>query len=170
MVSDEQFIALSDFRYRLTLFLRSSEQISHQLGVSTTQYQLLLHIRAAGHQSSSTIGELAKRLGTTHQSAVALVKRCEARGLVSKQRSTDDERKVEVRLTPYARRLIGKLAERHIEALGGVNDVIRITHLTDGTSTPRLGAPIHSARGRMPKDRGRASRQRSPSQRGRRTG
>ena len=134
MVSDDQYKALSEFRYRLTQFLRFSELASRQLGVSAPQYQLMLHVRAAGEPSNATIGELAKRLGTTHQAAVALVKRCEARRLVTKRRSADDERKVEVRLTAGARKLLQRLAERHISALGGIGDVIRISHLTDGTS------------------------------------
>ncbi len=137
MVSDEQYAALSEFRYRLTQFLHFSEKAAGQFGVSTAQYQLMLHIRAAGKSSFSTISELAERLATTHQAAVALVKRCEARKLVTKRRSSDDQRKVEVRLTRSASKLLHRLAERHIEALGGLADVIRISHLTDAGRTPK---------------------------------
>lgn len=146
MISDEDYIALSEFRYRLAQFLHFSEKTARDLGVSTAQYQLLLHIRAAGVRAFVTVGELAKRLSTTHQAAVALVQRCAARQLVTKQRSVHDERKVEVRLTPNGRRLLERLAERHIAALDGIHDVIRIAHLTDLTKTSRLA-------GRRPRSR-----------------
>ena len=131
MISDEQYVALSEFRFRLSQFLHFSEATARELGVSTAQYQLMLHVRAAGADGFATIGDLAKRLSTTHQAAVALVQRCQARQLVTKRRSTDDERRVEVRLAPAARKLLQKLAERHIAALHRIHDVIRISHLTD---------------------------------------
>ena len=126
MVTDEQYVALSEFRCRLNQFLRFSEAAAHEVGLSAAQYQLLLHTRAAEKRSVATIGDIARRMGTTHQAAVALVKRCETRGLVAKRRSGDDERKVEVYLTPSARRLIRKLAEQHLKAIGALDEVIRI--------------------------------------------
>lgn len=136
MITNEQYAALSEFRCRLNRFLRFSEAAAHEMGLSTAQYQLLLHVRAADKRFVATIGDIARRMGTTHQAAVALVKRCEARGLVGKRRSDDDERKVEVRLTPAACRLVRALAARHLKAIGALDDVIRIARLASTRSPP----------------------------------
>jgi DNA-binding MarR family transcriptional regulator len=134
MVSDEQYAALSEFRYRLAKFLRFSERAAREFGIWTTQYQLMLRVRAAGENSFSTVSELAERLDTTHQAAVALVKRCEKRQLITKRRSTADARKVEVRLTRRSSKVLQRLAARHLEALSEIGDVIRILHLTASSS------------------------------------
>lgn len=147
MVSDEQFAALSEFRYRLANFLRFSERAASEFGISTTQYQLMLHVRAAGDKYYSTISDLAERLGTTHQAAVALVKRCEARQLITKRRSTVDARKVEVRLTRSSSKILQRLAARHLTALSEIVDVIRDLHSAVGASTGRSHPDRTRARG-----------------------
>ena len=150
MVTNEQYAALSEFRYRLNQFLRFSEAAAREVGLSTAQYQLLLHARAADKHAVATIGVIARRMGTTHQAAVALVKRCEARGLVEKRRSVGDERKVEVHLTSSARRLISKLATQHLKAISTLDEVIR---------TARLAAARQPAARLQPRVRGRVRRE-----------
>jgi len=124
MITDAQFAALSEFRSRLNAFLRFTESASGAAGISAVQYQLLVHVRAAG-PAGIGIGELAQKLGTTHQAGVALVKRCEQRGLVRKRRRRDDERRVDVQLAPGARRLVERLAAEHLRQLDGLEDVVR---------------------------------------------
>lgn len=127
MITDAQFAALSAFRSRLNAFLRFSETAAGVAGISAVQYQLLVHVRAAG-AGGLGIGELAQKLGTTHQAAVALVKRCERRGLVRKRRRRDDERRVDVQLAPGTRRLVERLATAHLHQLDGLEDALRALH------------------------------------------
>ena len=132
MIDDKRFAALSEFRFRLTQFLRFSEQASRDAGISSLQYVLLLHLRGLGKSASATIGQLARRLGASHQGTVALVKRCEVRGLVRKRRSIRDARCVEIRLTPRGRALVERIAKRHVRELHRLDDVIRMANTTAG--------------------------------------
>ena len=124
MITDAQFVALSEFRTRLSAFLRFTEAAAGAAGISAVQYQLLVHVRAAGRDGIG-IGELAQKPGTTHQGAVALVKRCEQRGLVRKRRRRDDERRVDVQLAAGARRLLEPLVCEHLRQLDGIETVLR---------------------------------------------
>ena len=108
-----QYRALADFRYELRRFLRYSEQISREHGVTPLQYQLLLQVKGYPGREHATIGELAERLQAKHHGAVALVSRCEEAGLVSRRTSDEDRRAVVVELTAKGERLIEQLARLH---------------------------------------------------------
>ena len=72
-ISKKDFEALADFRYRLRLFLRFSEEITRQHGVTPLQYQLLLNIKGFPGREWATAGELAERLKAKHHGVVALI-------------------------------------------------------------------------------------------------
>jgi len=59
------------------------------------------------------VSELAERLQAKHHGVVALISRCEALGLVQRRASTQDQRRVEIRLTPEGERCAGELATLH---------------------------------------------------------
>lgn len=132
LISKKQYAALSEFRFRLTRFQRFSQAAALDAGISPLQYLLLLHLRGFRRREWATIGELANRLDASHQGTVALVKRCESNGLLTKRRSTVDGRRVEIRLTARARKLVQRIASRHLDEVerlaevfrgGGVSDV-----------------------------------------------
>jgi DNA-binding MarR family transcriptional regulator len=104
---------LAYFRYRLRRFLRFSEQVTHEHGITALQYQLLLQIRGFPDREWATIGELAERLQAKHHGVVALVSRCEAAGLVKRRASRDDKRRVNVTLTREGSRRLQQLAHLH---------------------------------------------------------
>jgi DNA-binding MarR family transcriptional regulator len=104
---------LACFRYRLRRFLRFSEQVTHEHGMTALQYQLLLQIRGFADREWATIGELAERLQAKHHGVVALVSRCEAAGLVKRRPSSDDKRRVQVTLTREGSRRLERLARLH---------------------------------------------------------
>lgn len=118
--TDEDYRSLAEWRYALRRFLAASEEITRSAGVSPTQYQLLLFIRGdAG--GAPAIADLAERLQIRHQSAVGLVDRSEAAGLVRRRRDEANRRKVLVTMTPRGAALLKKLAAEHfatIEKLG----------------------------------------------------
>lgn len=111
--SKRHYEALSQFRYQLRRFLRFSETTTRQQGITPLQYQLLLHVGGFPGRSWATVGEIAERLQAQPHGTLALILRCEARGLVSRRRSTSDRRRVEVHLSVKGERCLAKLAAVH---------------------------------------------------------
>ena len=107
------FEKLSHFRYRLRCFLRISEDLCQEHGLTPLQYQLLLHVKGFPGREWATIGELAERLQAKHHSIVALVDRCEKAGLVKRISSQEDRRQVAVHLLPKGAKLLEFLAVLH---------------------------------------------------------
>src|SRR5439155_287935 len=77
------------------------------------QHQLLLALRGLPGGAEATIGALAARLGIRHHSAVELVDRMEAHGLVRRVRGASDRRRVLVRLAPRGHGLLLRLTLAH---------------------------------------------------------
>ena len=111
-----EYQQLASFRFALRSFLRFSEAAAKKLGLSAQHYQALLAVCATadGHV---TINDLAKQLLIRHNSAVGLVDRLTNQGLVSREPSPDDGRKVILHLTSKGDRVLEKLAEVHREEL-----------------------------------------------------
>src|SRR5688572_65454 len=109
----KDFEALSDFRYQLRRFLRFSEEIVRNEGITPLQYLLMLHIKGYPGREWATVGELAERLQAHHHGTVALISRCEKLGLVNRKVSSEDRRQVEIRLTPRGERHLERLARLH---------------------------------------------------------
>lgn len=106
--------SMSNFRYQLRKFLRYSEEITHAAGITSLQYQLLLHVRGVPGRTWATVGELAERLQAAPNGTAALVSRCEMAGLVVRKPSERDRRHVEVHLTPRGERCLLELASMHL--------------------------------------------------------
>ena len=122
--------ALAQFRYRLRRFLRFSERVTREHGLTPLKYQLLLQVKGYPGREWATIGELAERLQAQHHGVVSLVSRCEAAGLVRRRTSPEDRRRVEVRVTPKGARLLGRLAHLHRVELMSFRDAMAVPGLT----------------------------------------
>ena len=107
-----EYEQLAAFRYALRSFLRFSEAAAERVGLTAQHYQALLAVCATadGHV---TINDLAQQLLIRHNSAVGLVDRLTAQGLVAREPSPQDGRKVYLRLTSKGDRILEKLAEVH---------------------------------------------------------
>jgi DNA-binding MarR family transcriptional regulator len=116
MLGDEDYKALAEWRFALRRFLKASERITEKARVSATQYQLLLFVRGASGQAPP-ISELAERLQIRHQSAVGLVDRCEAAGLVRRERDPSNRRRVLIRATNRGSVLLRRLAGEHFDTI-----------------------------------------------------
>jgi DNA-binding MarR family transcriptional regulator len=119
-VTDADYRALAAFRYELRRFLGFSERAARAAGLEPRQHQLLLAVRALPAGDAPTIGALAERLQIRHHSAVELVDRMQARGLVRRATHGADRRRVEVRLTPRGERVLSRLALAHRTELRSV--------------------------------------------------
>jgi DNA-binding MarR family transcriptional regulator len=113
ILSKTAFEQLSEFRYRMRRFERFSERAARSHGVTPLQYLLLLHIKGYPGREFCNVAELAERLQSQPHGVVALITRCERRGLVSRRPSQRDGREVEVRLLKKGERLLVRLASLH---------------------------------------------------------
>lgn len=112
-VPESDLRALAAFRYELRCFLAFSEQAARERGVEPQQHQLLLALGGLPATMRPNIRSLAERLCVQHHSAVALVDKLEERGLVCRERSTEDKREVLVRLTAAGAELLQELSLLH---------------------------------------------------------
>lgn len=112
-----EFTVLSDFRYQLRCYLRFSEELTHQHGITNLQYLVMLHIKGYQNREWANVKELTEKLQTHHHGVVALVSRCEKLGLLLRKRSEGDKREVEIHLTPEGDRLVTVIAKQHRDAL-----------------------------------------------------
>jgi DNA-binding MarR family transcriptional regulator len=120
----KSYEALADFRYALRRFFAFSEQAAGSAGLTPQQYQALLAVKGARERSDLSIGEIAERLMIRHHSAVELVDRLEKGGLVVRLKDKDDARRVAVRLSAKAERLMDGLAAAHLRELEGIRSVL----------------------------------------------
>ena len=114
-LTDADYDKLLQLRDGLRRFLRWSAQQAEEAGITPAQHQLLLVIRA--NPSSPTIGDVADHLMLRHHSAVELVDRAVAAGLVRRRSDGDDLRAVRLDLTATGARILAGLSESHLEEL-----------------------------------------------------
>lgn len=131
-----EYQQLASFRYALRSFLRFSEAAAEKVGLTAQHYQALLAVCATadGHV---TINDLAQQLLIRHNSAVGLVDRLTAQGLLAREPAAEDGRKVHLRLTSKGDRVLEKLAEVHREELRRIG--------------PQLEGLLHEITGRAPR-------------------
>jgi DNA-binding MarR family transcriptional regulator len=106
-----EYRTLAAFRYMLRRFLAFSDVAASAVGLTQQQYQALLVMKS--RPGLLSISELASQLLVKHHSAVGLVDRLEQQGLVRREPSRDDRRKVVVRFTGHGTRVFAKLAAAH---------------------------------------------------------
>ena len=112
-LTQRDYQSLAEFRHQIRRFLRFSERAARNAGLEPRQHQLLLALKGLPPEARPRIGELAERLQIQHHSAVELVNRLEAGGLVRRQRGTDDRREVLLELTPRGERILRELSLDH---------------------------------------------------------
>lgn len=113
----EEMVARARFRHQLRLFERFTEEACAGSDVTMPQYMLLLQVAGRPERDWALVGELAECLVLRHHTAVELTSRCEAAGLVLRERDEEDQRKVRVRLTPAGRRVVERIARAHGQEL-----------------------------------------------------
>jgi DNA-binding MarR family transcriptional regulator len=114
-LTDSDFARLLMFRDGLRTFLRWSEDQAKSVGLTGAQHQLLLAVR--GHGGPPSIGDVAQHLLLRHHSAVELVDRAVAAGLLARVDDPDDHRVVRLELTAHAAEKVEALAAAHLEEL-----------------------------------------------------
>ena len=115
----DEYVRVAEFRAALRRFLRRTERIARDAGLTPQRYLLLLMIKGAADGSErSTVTTLADRLQLAQSTVTELVGRAERVGLVERERSEKDLRVAHLRLTPEGERRLalsvrGIAHERH---------------------------------------------------------
>ena len=112
-----EVMAVAELRAALRQFLRRSERVARQSGLTPQRYLLLLMIKGApGGSEQSTVTQLSERLQLAQSTVTELVRRAEEAGLVGREQSQTDARVAHLRLTAEGeRRLMASFTELETE-------------------------------------------------------
>ncbi len=116
-LTDAEYQALAELRYRLRTFLAFSENEARSVGLEPRQHQLLLAIRGLPAGERPTIRTLADRLVLRHHSVVEMIDRLEAQEMVKRKADPADGRVVLVRILPRGRAMLDRLSIAHRDEL-----------------------------------------------------
>ena len=117
-ITTSDVVAVAEFRAGLRQFLRRSERVARQAGLTPQRYLLLLMIKGASDGSEqSTVTALAERLQLAQSTVTELVSRAEEAGLIEREQSQTDARVAHLGLTQEGERRLmlaftGLAAER----------------------------------------------------------
>jgi DNA-binding MarR family transcriptional regulator len=124
-VGANEYAAAARFRTALRRFMRESETVSREEGVTPRQYLLLLQIAASDH-GTATVSDLVDRLVLTQSTVTELVQRAEHAGLVERKTSPNDARVVHLSLSAHGEQCLHAIHSR----LSG--ERLRLRKMLDG--------------------------------------
>lgn len=114
--------------------------ILEPLGLTHPQYLVML---ALWERSPRTLNDVAAELALDSATASPLVKRLEKEGLIARERSSEDERRLDIRLTDAGRALRERAIDVPQQVMAAVQmDVEQISALRDGLSPFAGRTPI----------------------------
>ena len=116
-LTDEAYSNLALTRRLTRRYLAFNEQAAESIGLEPQQYQLLLMLRGLSPVGAAGVTDLTDWLQIRHHSAVGLVDRLQARGLVERRSDPIDGRRVRVSLTRRGRSALRELALLHRDEL-----------------------------------------------------
>jgi DNA-binding MarR family transcriptional regulator len=119
------FQHLLELRTGLRRFLRWSEEQAKAVGLTAAKHQLLLAVKGHPDPAGPTIGEIADYLVLRHHSAVGLVDRAVADGLVQRNPDPVSRSVVRVTLTPTGAAKLETLAEAHLQEIAHLAPTMR---------------------------------------------
>jgi len=136
--------ALAEFRYEIRRFLNFSEKAARTVGIEPQQHQALLAIKGLPRNQLATIGTLAERLQIRHHSAVGLINRLEAKGLLRRIHCLEDHRKMMLCLTADGERVLQRLSLLHRAELQSAGPALLHALLA---LMPRAGSEEYARKG-----------------------
>jgi DNA-binding MarR family transcriptional regulator len=116
-LNERDYRSLAGFRRSLRTFLRFSEDAARSVGLTPAQHQLLLAVKGHPGGGSPSIGDAAEALQLRHHSAVELVDRAEAAGLVERRVDPADARRQLLALTADGEARLEELSWLHRDEL-----------------------------------------------------
>jgi DNA-binding MarR family transcriptional regulator len=124
-LNQEDFTHLLELRTGLRRFLRWSEHQAKAAGLTPAKHQLLLAVRGHANPAGPTVGEIADYLVLRHHSAVGLIDRAVADGLVERNPDPDHKSVVRITLTSVGVGKLEELAEAHMEEIAHLAPTMR---------------------------------------------
>jgi DNA-binding MarR family transcriptional regulator len=109
--SSEEFREAAELRASLRKFMRASERIAREEGLTPSRHLLLLMIKTAPG-GRSTVTDLAERMQLTQSTVTELVTRAESAGLLQREQSEDDARVFWLALTAEGETRLGRTVAR----------------------------------------------------------
>jgi len=100
------------------LITREYQPLLDELGLTYPQYLALMVL---WEHDGLSVNDIGQKLLLNTNTVTPLLKRMEAQGLVARQRSADDERRVIVSLTPQGRALQEQAAAIPAQLVAGLN-------------------------------------------------
>ena len=125
VLSDDDYRRLAELRYGLRSFLHWSGEQAKRAGLTPTQHQLLLAIRASAQERGPTVSDVAAILLIRHHSAVELVDRAQDGGLITRERDPDQQSMVRLTLTDRGAATLESLSELHLRELAQLAPTMR---------------------------------------------
>ncbi len=113
-ITEKEYRALAELRFRIRRFLGEGDTTSRKVGLEPQQYLALLTIRGLPAGQAATIRVLSERLALRHHSTVELIDRMEKHGYLKRKKSTEDRRMVIVTLQPRGEKLLEEVVKRRI--------------------------------------------------------
>jgi DNA-binding MarR family transcriptional regulator len=139
--TDADYQRLAELRYGLRGFLHWSAEQAKRAGLTPTQHQLLLAVRASREERGPTVTDIAAVLLIRHHSAVELVDRAQEAGLIVRERDPDQQSMVRVRLTAHGAAKLASLSELHLRELAQLAPTMRALLGAIDETGPGAGAP-----------------------------
>jgi len=123
--TDTDYHRLLEFRTSLRRFLHWSEQQAHAQDLTAAQHQLLLAIKGHPGAAGPSIGDVAGYLLLRHNSAVGLIDRAEAKGLVRRTIDPHHRRTTRLTLTEDGAHRLEALSELHLQEVPRLASMMR---------------------------------------------
>jgi DNA-binding MarR family transcriptional regulator len=114
---DRHLAGLYGARTGLALFIQQSEREARALGTTHAQHHVLLGLYSHESDVGPTVKDIAAALGVASPSAVELVNRMAATGLLERHPDPDDRRVTHLHLTDRGKELMHQLSEGHLPRL-----------------------------------------------------
>lgn len=140
-LTKQDFEALARFRFGIRRYLRFSEEVVRDHGLTPQQYQLLLTLKGFPGREWATVRELADRFQLRHHSVVELVNRAQGDGLVEREAHPADGRAVRVVLTPIGQQILARLSTLHRDELRRMEGALVLPAWHDGPDGNAAGPP-----------------------------
>lgn len=118
------YAALAAFRHALRSFTAFSEAQAHAAGLTPRQHQALLAIKGAPGPQPLGVGALATQLLIRPHSAVELIDRLVAFGLVERREDPEDHRRAQLSLTARAETILRDLSTAHVRELQAIRPTL----------------------------------------------
>lgn len=116
-LSQTNYQRLLAVRSGLRRFLHWSEEQARESGLTPAQHQLLLAVAGHPGPTGPAIGDVAEYLALRHHSAVGLIDRAAAAGLVTRRPDEQNHSVIRLALTESGLEKLDRLTEAHVREL-----------------------------------------------------